>query len=415
MPRAGLIALSLTTPATRPWSLTLGPYDVTIGPSGSSPAWGTPIDTITLDEQGPGGVSSLAFSVNDPSGAIFPADGWPVEYRDVTNGVTLFRGWIDHWNSRPAFGGQGRVLDCQATGVDALLDWRYVPPLTIPPGSATSCAIAMLANLYAPELNAPQVANLNGTGAIGFPPASVRNGNAAYPIGFLQHPSSANAVTGVAQSWGGGSLRQAIAQLVALSNYDTGFALLVEVPSVFVAVDANLGLRVWCTGAADQPDDYTTLTVVDTAAGALRAENLRYGGDPGDVLRQYTVTGASAAATVTAGDGSGVTGGRYDGVVDSSVTTEAQARTRAGQALAEQSGKVRGTFELNDWAPSATTIHAGSLVAITDAASGATGTYRIYAIKRTFNDSGRQNWAVEFGGRAPSVANLARRLTRTLT
>lgn len=412
MPRAPLIALSLTTPRTAPWSLTIGDQDVTIGPSGGT-AWGVPVDTIRLNEQGPNGVSSMAFRINDPAGALWPIDGALVEYRDVTNGLYLFRGLVSHWDSRPGFGDQGRTIDVQATGIDALLDWRFVPPLTVPAGSSLSAAIAWLANQYAPELIAPPMTNLDGTGFVGAPPASLRNGNAAYPIGFLQNAAgTANAFTGVAQVWSGGSLRAALLSLIRLSAYDTGSGLLAEVPSAFIAVDPQYRLRVWCTGATDQPDDYTTLSVTDTAGGVLRAENLSYGGDPEDVLRQVYIGGTGVTGTYS--DGSGITIGRQDGVIDSAITTDAQARTRANQVLAEQAGRVRGQFDLRDWTPSASTIHAGSLVSITDAASNATGTYRIYEIERTFNNSGRQNWHVSFGGLAPSVANLTRRLTRSL-
>lgn len=406
MPIAAPIAAALTTAGAHPWSLLLGGLDVIREPGVLG--FGTPIESIAIREEGPGGVSSAAFDVNDPGATVWPAEGDPVVYTDPSDNV-LFRGTVDHWESLPAFG-TGRLLRVTATGIDALLDWRYIPPIVIGSGTALASAIAQLANLEVGELRAP-----DPQGAGGFPPASLRNGNAAWPIGFLQSSSpSANALINGTWTWPGGTLREAINSLAAQAVYiGAGNITSYGVP-IAVAVDTSWRLRVWVDTIADQPDDYTSLTVVDTAAGPVRAEDLRFASEPGDVIHQVYIAGASAAASGWFGDGRGIANGRETGISDSSIATFDAAATRAAGYLAQQAGVVRGSFRLEDWTPTAATIHAGSLVSITDAPANATGIYRIFAIAKSFNPSGRQTWSVEFGGRMPSVANLARRLTRSL-
>ena len=58
---------------------------------------------------------------------------------------------------------------------------------------------------------------------------------------------------------------------------------------------------------------------------------------------------------------------------------------------------------IEDWSPPATT-HVGASVVLTDAMTGATGTYVIGQIDRSFNSSGRENWRVYYGATAPSAA-----------
>jgi hypothetical protein len=123
---------------------------------------------------------------------------------------------------------------------------------------------------------------------------------------------------------------------------------------------------------------------------------------PPGVVHDVYVKGFDAASSGWFGDGTGVRGKRV-GLEDDTITTADEARTRAYGYFARQFALARGEFNLTDWTPTSG-VRAGSLVNITDTATGATGTYRIYGIEKRFHGSGRQDWAVSYGAFRPSLA-----------
>lgn len=407
MPTAVVVAATSAGYPARTFSLFLDGLDVVKQPGGAG--YGVPLESIEVVEAGPGATSSMRFVIDDPAGSIDPtalALGPPVLYVDQVNNLTLFRGVVDTASSRPDFGGQGRTIEVGCTGDDSWLDDRVVVPVTIGNGTPTWEAIAQVAHQAAPELYAP------AGGGVSFPPASLTDGNADWPIGFLKSPTTANATVSGALAWDGGTLRAAIDAIVAQSIYigSSGWERYEPAPAVSVTIDFDRRLRVWRDLPTAAPEDYSALVVTDTHAGARRAEGLSYELAPGDVIRSVFVQGASPTAYVWVNDGSGIVG-RQARIADDALTTEDQA-TQAGQAyLATQAAKVRGSFDLVDFTPPAG-VHAGSLLTLTDAAAAATGSYRIYTITKTFHASGRQTWGVAFGGNRPSAMALARRLTR---
>lgn len=414
MPTAPVLAATSAGYPARTFALYLDGLDVLKQPGGSG--YGVPIDSIRVVEAGPGAVGSMAFTIDDPTGLVSIAGldrGPRVLYVDLVSNAVLHRGVVDTGGSRPAFGGQGRSIPVTSTAVDSLLDDRIVPPVTFVGGMLTWLAIAQATNIAASELRAPAF----DLGGGSFPPASLTDGNFDWPIGFLQTDDGVgNAQLNGALAWSGGSLRACIEAIEAQSIYvgSSGWLRDRPPPAFLVTVDTYLGLRVWRDQAGAAPADWTTLTVSDTAGGPLRAANLQYDLAPGDVIRAVYVQGFDATSSLWVADGSGING-RQARIVDSSLTT-ADAATRAGLAyLAANSGKVRGTFDLEDFTPPASTIHAGGLLSLTDAAAAATGSYRIYSIAKSFNASGRQDWSVSFGGNPPSAMALARRLTRNLS
>src|SRR5262245_6336401 len=108
-------------PATAfPYTLLMGNLDV-IGI--------TPIDSIRIDEVGPGGVSSIEFTYGDSTGTVLPQTGDVIKMQWNTPDVPIFLGWVDTWSSTPDFGGQGRSVTVQGIGIEAQLDWLIIPEL----------------------------------------------------------------------------------------------------------------------------------------------------------------------------------------------------------------------------------------------------------------------------------------------
>src|SRR6186997_225679 len=108
MPNAAVIAAALTDHSAHPWGLFVGSSDV-IGM--------TSLETIRLTEEGPGGVSSMEFTIDDPGKAVSIVDGAEVSFWDLTGNVVYFRGTVASWTARPEFGGQGRTITVECDGI----------------------------------------------------------------------------------------------------------------------------------------------------------------------------------------------------------------------------------------------------------------------------------------------------------
>jgi hypothetical protein len=175
---------------------------------------------------------------------------------------------------------------------------------------------------------------------------------------------------------------------------------------LLLTVDFYGGLR--CTyqrpaTTTDVPDDYAALTVTDTFASATVAANLNHTIDGGAVTRQVLVIGGSAAGSGLVSDGTDLPGPAAV-VSDTSITTYANMLARARAEMSRSVQQVRGSFTLEAYTPTPN-VHPGSRLVLTDAAAGATGTYRISQIGKRFNSSGTQEWDIAYGGSAPSYVD----------
>jgi len=409
MAGSGFIAAAVNTAAAHPWSLVVGGLDVIAEAGSPGNRLGTPIDTIRVTEAGPGGVSALVATVNDPAAAFAVAEGTEVSYWDLANNVCLFRGEVTNYGSDPRVGGQGREVSIECTGVEALLDWAIVPPgVQIANGVRIPHNIGLMAQRFEPRLKAPS--QPSGMASAPF----TRSGTFSFPIGSMARPAEPSLATQFATAVSvAGTLRQVIGQILELGSWlDLGTGAFPGEPvAALVTVDFYYGLRVWEDDPSLQPDDYTTLTIVDTHAGPIRADGLSVRVDWSGVFRSVTVVGLAGTVYGPFSDGSGIRG-RGGLINDTTITTEDVARTRGVGLMAQVRATSRGSFSLEDWTPP-TTVHAGSLVSITDAATGLATTHRIMQIDKSFLPSGRQTWRVTFGGlAAPSLTRLIRRLTR---
>lgn len=398
MALGAVLAAALTDHTAHPYGLFVGGVDVIRQPGTGGSLYGTPIEFVAVAERGPGAVSSMEFVIEDPSQAVTLAKGQEVQFWDLANTAFLFRGYVDHWTSRPLV--TGRVYNVSATGVEAWLDWLL---LTTAFTVNTSFNVSGNIETLTQSIPSPLVCVRETIGGYGSRGAGIATG-----LG----PGATNTSIASGTIAGGTTLRETIRAILALGNQTTsGNGSL----NVSTTVDFYLTLRVWANDDANyvnltQPDDYTTLTVNDVIGGAIVAEGLQYSVEPDDICHEVYIAGGNAAGSGLFGDGTGIRG-RMGYVADAAILTAADATIRAFNFLATESASVRGTFSVTDFTP-VTTVHAGSVLNITDSPTAATGQYRIFGIDKTFNPSGRQNWTVSFGGLPPSGATLIRQLTR---
>lgn len=408
MVATAIVATALGGSAAGPSkSLYVDGTDVLRQPGTPGGLYGVPLDSIEHTENGPPGVSALKFVIRDPLKAITLARGQWVRYRNHATDRDYFLGWIQTWSVKPD--GLGRLISVRCIGVEALLDWSVVPSLTIPTGTEVDDAVQMCAaNAELPPGTYLRAFKDHNTLAPGF------GGQQDGPIAGFSDFTITSVATIAPVVIVAKTLRESINAVFAAAQA-TGFDEFagVAVVAQFLGVstvDVTLGLR--CYGKTAVPSDYATLTVTDTFAGALAADGLGHQTDVGEVPSAVFVQGGNAAGTgmVSAGDG---LAGPIRVISDSTITTAAGKRA-AGQAYLADAGAIpeRGGFSLQD-VSIVTNVRAGSALILTDAETGATGTYKVAQIVRTFT-SLRESWRVTYGSLPPSLPRSLRRLTRSL-
>ena len=182
----GTIATQLTDGTTRYKRLSIGPTEVLVDYGSSNLS--VDMKTIRLTEEGPGGVSSMSFSVWDPDIQLTISIGDHIEFWDVTNDQPLFLGFLASFGIRMA--GPHRWVDVECVGIEVLLDWMLVPNLTIPSG--TDWAAGLQSLIYnATGVGWPIRANATPPGVYG------SYGSQAYtlPLFAPNHPATQYDVT----------------------------------------------------------------------------------------------------------------------------------------------------------------------------------------------------------------------------
>lgn len=386
MALGGIIGAALTTPAAHPWSLTLDGLDVIKKPGAAGNGYGTPIEGVEVTEAAPGRVSGMVWTIDDPAAELTITAGAFVVLWDHTNDVPAFAGFLMTPTFRPS--GVGRLIDCRAIGIEAILDWAILPAFT-PPAvtfleTAIQAAVAQAAMpASVPGLNVATAASSSQATPIG------SNGLGVTPSGAIS----------------GGTLR---AVIQAMIDRRTPAILPPDGVAVLFTIDFYGGLRVYRRRngtPTDVPSDYATLTVTDTAAGAIAASNLEHTVDMAGTIRGVAVVGGNAAGTGVVMDGTGEPG-PIELLTDAAILTDDDKRNRAWAVMAPSTSSARGSFDLVDTTIAAG-VHAGSPLVLTDAQTGATGTYNLGELVRTYTGSGRQNVKVTYGNPAPSFVDRA--------
>jgi hypothetical protein len=396
MPTFAVIATIADTSTDALHSLTLGGLEI------------EPLvdrNTIRVTEEGPGGVSSMTFTLWDGSLAVDLEEMDRVAWYDLVNDRPLFAGFVQSWKKRPS--ATGRYIDVRCIGGEAALDWMVIP-VAVTFAAAEDAATAIQSLYY--------LAAGVGVELRVFKSAKTTDeeyGNQERPVGSYGVRATAGILDSAVSIAAGTSLREAIVRLVGVTRAADpgGGSGDPRVVPGFVTVDPWWGLRVWgerLPGA--MPHDYASMTVEDTIAGAVKATVLDAETDAGSAVRQVFVIGGNAASTGIVSDASGIPG-PIDRITDTTITT-ADERDALGRAyLADKRSGVRGSVEVEN-ASATSNVRPGAFVTITDVQAGLAGdTFRIASITKTFRN-GRPTWQVAFGGLRPSAMRLTRRLTR---
>ena len=411
MPLAPVVAAALTNHAAHHWSLLLDGLDL-IPPPGVK--GGVLIDSVDLTVAGPGDVSGLSFTVNDPLKAYTVTDGQRVLFWDNELGYPLFLGQVNAW--APKARGLGRVIDVDCVGVEALADWLALPAaLTIAAGTAEPAAIQQ-AYTACTGLGWPlNIAN----GALCTTAAPISNGEG-------------NVLVYDVELAAGTTFREAHRLISASGEADS-----LDPHPRALTIDFYGGVRSW-TDDYISPGAYTHSTweeagclfVDDRAGMAAGIERVASGlelGYTGAKYRQVVVVGSNAAGSGAVSDGSGIPG-------PTAITTEPTSNTAAkrdalGRAYLRSSGvtSMRGRYRVEALHPEDVLLGtAGGLIAflhtqIQDDQTGNTATAAlgglhrvpVTSINKRFNPSGTEEWVVDYGAEVPSVTRLIRQLTRT--
>lgn len=369
-------------------------------------------ESIRATEAGPGAVSSMGFTILDPSKLVTIADNARIVMWDHTRDLPVFAGFVESQSPIPGYGGQGRDIEVTAYGIAALLDQIIVPSLTL----STATVADDLGTEFS-DTSALQV--LAGYLPLrAFAPPAGRSTQAG-PVEATPRMRQIQSVV-----LDGMSIRAAFEAWVdKAGQIDSSRGYTAAHPAL--DVDAWGGVRKFGIGlgsTSQTPLDYTTLTVTDAVSGTAAA-NLRWTRDtsPGQVVTAVYVKGGNAAGTGwVVGD---TTKGRAEAYVsDSAITTQAQKEAAAGAILGRKgTGVGRGSLRLESFTP--INARTGGPLTITNTALGwAAKAFVISQIDKTFLQTGKQDWTVSFfdandvpsaGG--PSLARLIRSITRSLS
>lgn len=378
------------------YSLTVDGVDVLLRrQDGAAPNIGTPLNSIELVHQGPGGVSSLRFRIEDPGTSMpLPSDGSVVLYWDLVNDVPLFRGRVTKFDVLPV--PPGRWIEVECTGPEVALD-TVLPEYVINSSVSSSPQrdtqeLMSFARPALPPGIGPWGANQFDTMYDGESPQYIN----------LGVPRTVTSTT----------IRQALAEVWAtVIVHPIPVTASFQPPFPNWTVDMY-GYPLWYPGG-QQPSTWTTLTISDTAAGAIAAKNLSYQVVPGDMVHEVYVSGADAASSGWFSDGTGITGQTAQ-ITDSAIDTANKAREAATAYMNSVAPDVRGSFRVSG-VTLPPTVNPGGLVTITDAQAGLSAqTFTIYTITKRWLGGvhSKQEWTIDFGGRRPSAMAQVRNLTR---
>lgn len=404
MPLAPTVAAALTTPASAPWQILVNGNEVGAAPGTAGHRLGVPIETLELDLEGGGGVSSASFVIDDPDRSLVVAEGQRVWIFDNVRGVPRFSGWIQNWTTLPL--GISRQIAIEAVGREAILDWAFVPgTITIPAGTdlEEACLAVAGAAIYPPGVEL-----LAFSGNAGSDEGDARFGFGIGTWILFDYHLIADAVIEDT------TLRDALNQIASLTGSDAALDGTIIYPQIKISVDFWGYLRVWI----NTPDDWSNVTTRSGFGSASPA--------PADPQFLNDATGASHAVYVVGAgggtafviDGSGIPG-PIARVTDDTLTTAAAMQAAGYQYMGNRSGIQRAPLRLEDFVPAGSPGNAhprpGSRVSIRDAQLGIdpAADYLMDGITIGFTAGGdAEQWEISAGGRRPSAVNLVRRLTR---
>lgn len=404
-----LIATQLTDRSVRYWRLNIAGLDMT--GVGSAYRYAVRRQSIVVEENGPGGVSSMHFTIADPLLQCTLVEGDPVEFWDITLDRPNFLGFLQSVNVVST--AVGRELEITCIGIEALLDWMVMTPLTIPAGTDGSAAY--------------QSCYYNATG-VGWSIRAFGSGIGTDIFGTQEAPLQRTGL-GLGLGYdvvfeGGESLRQAMTAVGAawvVGNLSND-------PIVGVTIDFYSGLRSHYPSSTSVPNhfvltqslDMDNLLVEDTmspTAGRLQSGGVDLALDFGGVVRGVYITGANAAGSGLVSDGTGIPGPVHSLSDDSSTSVDIRNHLGASYlAQFSESARIGTRFMPIDptWL-STKNVRPGSLTRFyPDGQTWQEQTlYSVLSIRKTWPVEDLENWTVGVGGFAPSFVSSNRRQTRS--
>jgi len=345
-----------------------------------------PVESIEVIEAGPGNVSSMRFTMEPNPGSL---DRLQVVSLDTgTTANRLFYGYIT--NLRYLVYGAGNLrVEVTCAGVEILLDWLVHSGVTI-----------LAATNFQNAVNQIVAAK---SGAIGVGMSTARTGDVTNTIGDFVRPDLGTTpflTGGVNWVVPQGTLRQRIEQLHLKSSFFNGVGF--EGFGLNLTIDWQINLRAWENEAALMPSDWTKLEIENDpspSGGTFVGENFEVAYDYAAVPDRVYVIGTGVAGFVGA-----TTFPRIENVLNAPEILTANERDMAGENyLDAREAPDRWEFDITDFTPPSTTIHAGGLCDIVDSSGGTTSDHRIAEIRKTFHGTGRQDWHVTLGRPSASM------------
>jgi hypothetical protein len=367
MPNSGAVATTLTTPASAPWSLFAGPYELTSGAVGG-PA--IDLSSLRFEDTGTSEVGTLEFDVIDMGLASQLVDCMPIRVED---NLTPRTAWTGELVSRaPTVVASGAAIHVTCHDVGLYLDSSLVPSDARQNNSAYFGAgtrlesdrlrIMYLLAIYGSRLSADasQISLYVTKGANGMLP----------------------------QRWLGLNLRQAAETVASAAG-----------PDILVTTDPSgrLSYRKRLAGSAAP----FALRVGNPGGGEMSPENLVIEYDSTQIVNAYYVKGATAAGTGWVLDYASILQyGRHEAFVDAPDADTAAKRDALGAAYLSDNSQpvVRGSFEATSpydgWV-------SGQLLTIASApqfAISSPATYMVASVSWQFmSGAGDRHYNVAFG------------------
>lgn len=302
-----------------------------------------PITSVSVSHAVAGGVSTMRFTVEDPTAALTMAEGMMVRYSD-TRGERQFYGWIGDLDKRPF--GTGRVFEVSCTGIEALLDVRAVlSDMVFATGSVRPMADLIQAcwtNSYFPTAGSTPVTPVTVYAHERHEVIATSSGATASTVtGPISVLSSISAGTATLTITANTTLRAAIRQIATAAALGT--------TRTYATIDPNGALRVWMDG---DTLDFGTVAVVDTVGSTLAATN--------PVLHTFT------------------------SIPNTQLSDPVQDGT--------------GTMTLSDVVPPAALAWPGTSITYTAANLGQSAApYELGQLDKVYQGSGRQTWTLTLG------------------
>jgi hypothetical protein len=399
MPSAIEVGASLTTPGTAPFSIFVGPYDLTNQ---------VPLDTVHLEDNG-SEVGTISFDVVDMGLAAAITDGATIRIEE--NGSVIKTRFVGEVTGRsPIVNATGRFIQITGRHIAYVLD-RSIVPADSRVGDATSYGftgaylesdrnrIQYLMGVYGERLgtrDASQIAQLRACGT-GATHGIYQSGADDFPNGTDLQPARFLGLT----------LRQAIEQVAAQAN-GAGTYVAIGMKQATYYIDAAGRLHYFdATTVGDAGAAPYAIRIGTPGGGEIAPEDLLIHYDSTEVVNAYYVKGANAAGSGWVTDQASIlTYGRREDYIDAPDADTAAKRNAVGNAaLADTRNPItRGSFTVKS---PYTGWTSGQILTINSAPQfniSAPTTFQIVAVSTTFLDgTGTREFDVQFGGTRASM------------